>query len=311
MSENKNLLAWTMLIGLALIWGSSFILIKKGLAVYGPGEVGALRIASASIFLIPLALQGLKNVEKRHWKLLLAVGFFGSLLPAFLFAKAQTQLPSSVAGILNALTPLFTMLLGSLFFNQRIKIKTAIGLFVGFLGTALLIVAGSGGKLSDLNYYGLYVVLATIFYGANLNLIKYKIPDLRARTITSISLMLVGPMALIYLFTGTSFIETTQTVEGAWFSFGAVVILGVMGTAIALIIFNQLVKLTSPIFTSSVTYIIPIVAVAWGLLDGENLYPGHYLGMVLVIIGVYLAKNKAADQSLKTTSEKKRPVKTL
>lgn len=311
MSENKNLLSWVMLIGLALIWGSSFILIKRGLDVYGPGEIGALRIAAASIFLIPFALQGLKNVEKRHWKLLLAVGFFGSLLPAFLFAKAQTQLPSSVAGILNALTPLFTMLLGALFFSQRIKIKTATGLFVGFLGTASLIVAGSGGNLNDLNYYGLYVVLATIFYGANLNLIKYKIPDLRARTITSISLMLVGPMAIIYLFTATTFLETTQSVEGAWLAFGAVVTLGVLGTAIALIIFNQLVKITSPIFTSSVTYIIPIVAVAWGLFDGENLYPGHYLGMVLVIIGVYLAKTRTTDQTVKTSSEKKRSAKAL
>lgn len=292
MSENKNLLAWVMLIGLALIWGSSFILIKRGLDVYSAGEVGALRITAAAIFLLPFALPRIKGLSSKHWRLLFFVGLFGSLLPAFLFAKAQTQLPSSVAGILNALTPLFTMLLGILFFSQKINFKTALGLFIGFLGTVLLLVAGSGGDIRDLNYYGLYVVLATIFYGANLNLIKYHISDLKARTITSISLLIVGPASLIYLLTGTDFIYKTTNVDGAWFALSAVVILGVLGTAIALIIFNQLVKLTSPIFTSSVTYIIPIIAVGWGLLDNEQLYTGHYLGMTLIIIGVYLSRNR-------------------
>ncbi|MEP2773915.1 MAG: DMT family transporter [Fulvivirga sp.] len=293
MSENKNLLAWVMLIGLALIWGSSFILIKRGLDIYSASEVGALRIASASVFLLPFAIRGLRKVKARHWKLLFFVGLFGSLLPAFLFAKAQTQLPSSVAGILNALTPLFTMLIGILFFSQNINLKTTIGLLVGLAGTIFLIIAGSGGAISDLNYYGLYVILATIFYGANLNLIKYHISDLTARTITSISLLIVGPVSLIYLLLGTNFIDKTINTDGAWFAFSAVVLLGVLGTAIALIIFNQLVKLTSPIFTSSVTYIIPIIAVGWGLLDNEQLFIGHYFGMGLIILGVYLSRNRA------------------
>jgi len=293
MSENKNLLAWVMLIGLALIWGSSFILIKRGLDIYSASEVGALRIASASVFLLPFAIRGLRKVNARHWKLLFFVGLFGSLLPAFLFAKAQTQLPSSVAGILNALTPLFTMLIGILFFSQNINLKTTIGLLVGLVGTIFLIIAGSGGAISDLNYYGLYVILATIFYGANLNLIKYHISDLTARTITSISLLIVGPVSLIYLLLGTNFIDKTISTDGAWFAFSAVVLLGVLGTAIALIIFNQLVKLTSPIFTSSVTYIIPIIAVGWGLLDNEQLFIGHYFGMGLIILGVYLSRNRA------------------
>jgi len=295
MSENKNLLAWVMLIGLALIWGSSFILIKRGLDVYTPGEVGALRIASASIFLIPFAIRGLKDVEKKHWIFLISVGFFGSLLPAFLFAKAQTQLPSSVAGILNALTPLFTMLMAVTFFNQKITLKTTLGLVIGFVGTFVLIVASSGGSLTDLNYYGLYVVLATIFYATNLNLIKHKLPELRSRTITSISLLIVGPMAILYLIFSSSLVSKTITVDGAWFPFGAIVILGVVGTALALIIFNQLVKLTSPIFTSSVTYIIPIVAVGWGLYDGEKLFLGHYLGMLLIIGGIYLSRTKSTS----------------
>jgi drug/metabolite transporter (DMT)-like permease len=298
MIKQTNAVAWLLMAVLSLIWGSSFILIKRGLDVFSAGEVGAIRIIAASIFLLPFALQGLKNIERKHWILLFCVGLFGSFIPAFLFAKAQTQLPSSVAGILNALTPLFTMIIGALFFTQRFTLRTVIGLIVGFVGTVILIMAGSGGNLNSLNFYGLYVVIATIFYGANLNLIKYKIPDLRARTITSISLALVGPIALIYLFGFTPFVTKVSEVEGAYFSLGAIVLLGVMGTAIALILFNQLVKITTPIFTSSVTYIIPIVAVVWGLFDGEELFLGHYLGMIAIIFGVYLAnrKKKAIEQ---------------
>lgn len=292
MEKNNNLIAGFLLAILAVIWGSSFILIKRGLNVFDAGEVGAIRIIAASTFLIPFAIQGVKNVEKKHWKFLLAVGFFGSLLPAFLFAKAQTQIASSVAGILNALTPLFTMIIGALFFTQKFTQKTIIGLIIGFGGTVVLILAGPGGSMASLNYYAFYVVLATVFYGANLNLIKFKIQELRARTITSISLALVGPMALVYLFAATDFVYKVSHADGALLSLGAVVLLGVMGTAIALILFNQMVKITNPIYASSVTYLIPIVAVIWGIWDGENLYPGHYIGMVAIIFGVYLANRK-------------------
>lgn len=293
MKENTNALAWIMLIGLAIIWGSSFILIKRGLDAYSADEVGAIRIAAASIFLLPIALSTIKKVEKQYWFRLLLVGFFGSLIPAFLFAKAQTQIPSSVAGILNALTPLFTLLIGITFFTQKTTKKTIFGLLIGLIGTAVLIVAGSGGSWQSLNFYGLFVVLATIFYGANLNLIKYKIEALSARGITSLSLMLVGPMALVYLFAGTPFIEKTIGHEEVIWPLVAIITLGVLGTAIALIVFNQLVKITTPVFTSSVTYLIPIVAVAWGLFDGEVLYPGHYAGMGLIIVGVYLSRTKS------------------
>lgn len=292
MIKNTNLLAAILLSILALIWGSSFILIKRGLIVFSAGEVGALRIVAASIFLIPIAIRGFREVDKKYWKYLLAVGFFGSLLPSFLFAIAQTEIPSSVAGILNALTPLFTMIIGATFFSQKFNFKTVLGLILGFVGAVILIMAGSGGDISSVNYYALFVVLATIFYGANLNIIKFKMPDLKAKLITSISLCLVGPMAAVYLFLNTDFIHKTMHVEGALFSLGAVVLLGVVGTAIALIIFNHLVKITSPIYTSSVTYIIPIIALIWGIWDGESLFFGHYIGMTAIIVGVYLANRK-------------------
>ena len=287
--KHQRLLPWLLLFILALIWGSSFILIKKGLVVFSAGEVGSIRILTASLFLLPLALPRLKGLKARQWKLLFLTGLLGNFFPAFLFAIAQTQLSSSLTGVLNALTPLFVLIIGALFFTQKIVLKSGIGLLVGFVGTAFLVLTGSPGHVGDINYYAFFVVLATICYGINLNLIKYYFKELTAVEITSISLFLVGPIAGIYLFAGTEFVANISTKEGAWLGFFYVSLLGVLGTAIALILFNHLVKLTTPVFTSFVTYLIPIVAVIWGMLDGEVLFVGHYLGMAAIIVGVFVA----------------------
>lgn len=292
MSKQVPLVAWVMLIVLALIWGSSFILIKRGLEVFSAGEVGALRILAAGLVLMPISLFKLKKLTTSQWKLLLFVGLVGSFIPAFLFATAQTQIESSIAGILNALTPLFVMLIGAIFFAQKITKMVALGLAIGFLGTLFLLMAGSGADITQLNLYALFIVVATICYGANVNLIKFKIHDINAISITAISLLIVTPVAAAYLFGATNFIQKMQQHDGAPIAFGYVVLLGVMGTALALILFNQLVKLTTPIFTSSVTYLIPIVAVIWGLFDNEVLLPGHFIGMLGIILGVYLANRK-------------------
>lgn len=289
--KNTDFLAWALLFILALIWGSSFILIKKGLLIYSALEVGAIRIVAAYLFLIPMALQSLKKIQRKHWPFLFAVGMFGSFLPAFLFATAQTQIPSSVAGILNALTPLFTMFIGTVLFSQRTNFLVKVGLLLGFFGSGVLMFASGTGGI-EFNSYALFVVLATLFYATNLNLIKFKLADISARAITSLSLFIVGPMALLHLFFNTGFIQKTVYEEGALLALGALSVLGIVGTAIALVLFNQLVKITSPIFTSSVTYIIPIVAVIWGLIDGERLFFWHYLGMTFIIFGVYLVNRK-------------------
>ncbi|MDH5475240.1 MAG: DMT family transporter [Cyclobacteriaceae bacterium] len=292
MPKQIPLIAWGVLILLSLIWGSSFILIKRGLEVFSPGEVGALRILAAGVVLMPFSIFKLKNLSVKKWKLLFFVGMVGSFIPAFLFATAQTQIDSSVAGILNALTPLFVMLIGAVFFNQHITRRIAFGLAIGFLGTVFLIMAGSGINLLQLNYYAFFIVVATVCYGANVNLIKFKIHDINAISITAISLLIVTPIAAIYLFGATPFISKLQQVDGAYASFGYIVLLGVMGTALALVLFNHLVKITTPIFTSSVTYLIPIIAVIWGLLDGEVLLTGHFIGLTAIIVGVFLANRR-------------------
>ncbi|MEO1050477.1 MAG: DMT family transporter [Bacteroidota bacterium] len=293
MSDSNRPLAWLLLGVLSLIWGSSFILIELGLDSFSGGQVGALRILAASIFLSPLAIQKLGNIKRHHWPLLVSVGLLGSLVPSFLFAIAQTNLDSSVTGILNALTPLFTVIIGALFFAQKFSQRVKIGLVIGFVGSIILIMTDAGWQIENLNLYAFLVVFATTMYGANLNLIKFRIKDLKALDITSISLLIVGPPAGIYLFFFTDFVHDLTTVEGAYLSFTYVAVLGIVGTAIALIIFNNLVKISSPIFTSSVTYIIPVVAVALGVfIEGDILFIGHYLGMLTIIGGVYLANRK-------------------
>lgn len=284
--------ALTLLILLALIWGTSFILMKKGLVVFSAGELGSIRVAAASIFLLPLAIIKLKELQNHHYKQLFASGMMGIFFPAFLFALAQTRLESSVTGIMNSLTPIITLVIGVLFFKQRFRRQSIIGIVVGLVGTMILIMANSGGKIEGVNLYALLVILACVFYATNLNYIKYKIPDVGALTITSVSLMLIGPLALVYLFGFTEFTQKMSHHDGAWTAFGFILLLGFMSTSLATILFNKLVKISSPLYTSSVTYLIPVVAVLWGLSDNEQLFPGHIIGMIAIIGGVYLANRK-------------------
>lgn len=287
---------WGMLVVLALIWGSSFILIKKALLVFSAGEVGALRIVTAGTVLLPLAMPVLKHLSSRQMGYLLVIGFVGSFIPAFLFATAQTNLSSSLAGVINALTPLMVVLVGALFFQARITWRIVLGLAIAFLGVGILVLAGADSGFSffsDFNLYGLFVVAATVCYGLNVNIIKYRVREIKPRTITAISLMMVLPLAAIYLFAFTNFSFKLLHVEGAWEAAGYVTALGIIGTAAALVLFNAMVKLVSPVFASSVTYLVPLVAIFWGVWDGEKLFPLHYLGIFAVIIGVWVGNRKS------------------
>jgi drug/metabolite transporter (DMT)-like permease len=292
MSDNKNLQAIGLLAALSLIWGTSFILIKQGLRVFAPDEVAALRVSAASLFLLPVALLRLKGLTKQDYFKLLASGLMGIFIPAFLFAYAQTHIDSSVAGILNTLSPLWTMIIGAVFFHQRFKGYTIIGIFIGFGGTVVLALSRSGGAISGFNAFALLIVLACAFYGSNLNWVKFKLPHINSFTITCISLLLIGPMAIIYLFGASDFVTKLNHAPGAWKACGYVVLLGCMSTSIATALFNQLIKISTPLFASSVTYIMPIIAVMWGLLDGEALTMSHFIGMGCILGGVYLANRK-------------------
>ena len=285
-------LAWALLIILACIWGSSFILIKYGLTVFSSGEVGALRIATAGLSLLPLAVKHLKRIHKRYYLSILATGLLGSLIPSFLFSIAQTEIQSSMAGILNALTPFSTLLVGILFYKQVSNKITIVGLSIALLGTILLIYTDSDNSFTAINYFAFLIILATICYGFNANIVKFKLHDLPTLAITSTGIAFVGVLSTFYLLFFTDISSQMMTESATLYPFLGLCFLGIIGTAIAWIIFNKLIKLTSPVFTTSVTYIIPIIAVFWGLWDSEKLLFGHFLGMIIIIFGVYLSSLK-------------------
>ena len=296
MSDNRSLTPLILLVTLSMIWGTSFILIKQGLKVFSGDEVGALRVSAASLFLFPVALLRLRELKQVHFGRLLAAGLMGTFFPAFLFGIAQTQITSSVAGILNTLSPVWTVIMGALFFHQRFRLIAILGIAISFGGTILLAVSRSGGAIGGFNTYALLIVLACVLYGTNLNWVKFKIADLGSITITSVALTLIGPLGMIYLFGFTGFTHKLAVADGAWRAFGFIILLAFMSTVVATLLFNKLVKIATPLYACSVTYIMPIVSVMWGLLDDEQLYVGHFIGMALILGGVYLANARAKGE---------------
>jgi drug/metabolite transporter (DMT)-like permease len=251
-------------------------------------------VAAASL-LLPLSLPKLKNLSMTQVKNLLLAGLLGSFIPAFLFPMAQTQLSSSLTGVLNALTPLFVVLVGAVFFNTKITGRNALGLIIAFVGVIILVTYKDGGgwdSLAGINSYALFVIAACICYAFNLHVIKTRFTKLKSIEISSISLLMILPLALTYLFAGTNFSYKLVTHPDALEALGYITILGMVGTATALILFNIMVKSASPFFASLVTYTIPIVAIMWGVLDGEVLLLGHYIGIASVILGVWVGNRK-------------------
>jgi drug/metabolite transporter (DMT)-like permease len=288
MKHQKNKpLAWFLLILLSLIWGSSFILMKKGLQVFSPIELGALRLVAGALVLLPFSLPQLTKLTLEQCKWLFVSGLVGTFIPVFLGANAQAHLSSAVGGILNSLTPIFVLLVGVSFFKQKIYRHEALGAMLGIIGSILLVLVESKGQINGINYYAIIPVLMSFLYGNNINLTKFYLNDLGSRTIASVSLLFIGTIAGIILFTQTAFLTKFTTVNGAYKAMGYVLILGVVGLGIAQVLFAELIKLSSPVFASLTSFLNPLVAIKWGLLDGEVLTWGHYVGMLIILLGVY------------------------
>jgi drug/metabolite transporter (DMT)-like permease len=287
--ESKQL-KWVLLIVLSLIWGSSFILIKKGLIGLTPIQLGSLRIIFAGIFLIVVGFKSIIKISIQQWKFIALTALFGTFIPAYLFAIAQTEIDSSVSSILNSLTPLNTLVLGSLAFGLQFRRNQIIGVIIGLIGSALLILNGAMNHPEQNYYYALLVIIASVCYATNVNLVKKYLSGMAPLSITTGNfLVMILPATLILYF--TDFFNAVSVPE-AQHSMLFVIILGVLGTGIANIIFFKLIQLSSPVFATSVTYLIPIVAFFWGLLDNEMLTPIQFLGAFIVLIGVYLSAKK-------------------
>ena len=287
--ESKQL-KWVLLTVLSLIWGSSFILIKKGLIGLTPLQLGSLRILFAGIFLLIIGFKSISKISFQQWKFIAITAFFGTFIPAYLFAIAQTEIDSSVSSILNSLTPLNTLVLGSIAFGLQFKRNQIFGVIIGLLGSALLILNGAMNHPEQNYYYALLIIIASLCYATNVNLIKKHLSGMAPLSITTGNfLVLLLPATLILYF--TDFLEVV-TIAQVQHSMLFIVVLGVIGTGIANIIFFKLIQLSSPVFATSVTYLIPIVAFFWGLLDNEMLTPIQFLGAFIVLIGVYLSAKK-------------------
>ncbi|MGZ4157418.1 MAG: DMT family transporter, partial [Bacteroidia bacterium] len=235
---NTKIINWIILVALALTWGSSFILMKRGLDVYPSDEVAALRILIAFLFLSPLIFKHVKKPLLKYWKGFLGMGMLGNFIPAFLFTKAETGISSSLTGMLNSLTPLFTLLLGVLLFKTKTRLVNAIGIMIGFVGAIGLLTVGKSVDMNNNMLFGFYVVLATLCYGLSVNIIKKALNEVNSITATVWAMMFIGPLAGVYLFGFTDFTTRFSTNPMALNSLGYVSILAVFGTALSVIIFN-------------------------------------------------------------------------
>jgi drug/metabolite transporter (DMT)-like permease len=283
-----------VLLALAVTWGSSFILIKRALfawdgsPIFTAFETGALRITIAGIFLAPAAFRQMKLLRTPRVKYFLLVGLCGNAIPAFLFATAQTGIPSALAGMINSLTPLFALLLGILVFRNSVKPLQVVGIVVGLIAAILLLFSSGSmqGQAIDWRYM-VPAIAAAFLYGVSLNVIKEYLQEQPALAITSLALLLVLPIGLAVLaFTDVP--HKLMHLSGAWHSLGAVSLLAILGTAVALVLFNRLVQETGALFAASVTYLIPVVAIGWGLADGEglNVWQGVAAGAMVVAIAL-------------------------
>ena len=249
-------LSWSILIVLSVVWGSSFILMKRGLDAFSSDEVAALRISIAFLFLLPLQIKYYKIDIKKYFLGLALMGVFGNLIPAFLFTKAETHISSSLAGMLNALTPIFTILVALFWLKTKTSSKQISGIIVGFIAAVCLIFSEKGDNKFQNIMFGLLVVIATICYAISLNGIKKYLSDLSSIKATVWSFSIIGPMALVYLFGFTQFTNHLSHHPQALSSLGYICILAIIGSALSVIIFNVLIKMAGTVFASSCTYLI-------------------------------------------------------
>ncbi len=280
---------WLLLILLSVIWGFSFYFIKKGLLTFSVVQVGALRIFFSFMVMLPIVLFHKKKIDLKAKLFAVICGFLGSGIPPFLFALAETKVSSAIAGILNSTTSLFVYIFGVAFFGIFFQWKKIIGVCIGLIGTIAIVAAGKRNLLEFGNLEGLYVVLATMFYGMNANIMKSKILNSEADSLlaSAWTFMVIGPLSIGLLIASDVIGTIRSSPPHLYFSLGSLLCLGVVGTAIAIILFNRLTKRTDALFSSFVTYLMPVVTITVGVMDGESLHIIHLLGMFLILVGIF------------------------
>ncbi|MEY8849579.1 DMT family transporter [Psychroserpens sp. XS_ASV72] len=283
---------WLNLLLLAVIWGSSFILIKKSLLGLSPYQLGALRTVISGLLLFSVGLTSIKAIKKNEWKWIVITGFLGSFFPAFLFAFAETEIDSAVTSVLNSLVPLNTVLFGFAVFKIASTRRQILGVMVGFIGTSILILKGAELNPEQNYLYVGFILLATCMYALNVNIIKKHLQYVKPLSIATGNYVAIIIPAIVVLLWSDFF--NTETFSNPFFktSMLSVVVLSIFGTALAKVLYNKLVQVSTPVFASSVTYLMPVVALFWGILDGEDFGPIQILGSLIILVGVYLSHKR-------------------
>ena len=288
----QNNKKWIFLFLLAFIWGSSFILIKKGLVGFTPLQLGSLRIIITALLLFLVGFKSLKNLPKNTLKWIVISGFLGTFFPAFLFAYAETEIDSAIASILNSIVPINTIVFGFLAFKMHSSKRQVLGVLTGFAGTFLLITNGASINPNQNYWYAFLVIIATVMYAFSINIIKRHLQNVSpiAIAVGNFAIIII-PAFIVLIFSG---FFTSQVIQGPDFTMSLfyIFLLSLFGTAIAKVLFNNLVQISTPIFASSVAYIMPIIAVSWGVLDGESFGFWQGVATVIILLGVYLANSK-------------------
>ncbi|MGD0341897.1 MAG: DMT family transporter [Bacteroidales bacterium] len=292
MHKQDKIWHWLAVAILSLIWGTSYILMKKGLRSFSPYQIASLRVLISAVCMLPFALRNLWRINKKNFRSILIIGFFGTGIPSFLYPLAQTRLDSSLTGMLNTLSSVFTLVIGILFYKRKAIRSQIAGVLLGFLGAAGLLYSGS----LTFNFFGLFVVLATLMNGFSNNEVS-KVEGLNGLQITSLSFFILIPFALaLLLSTDMRAINLTPH----WVqNLGYIAILSVLGSALANAIYYFLVRDTSPVIASVVAYFIPIVATLWGLSDNEHPAPTMFISVLLILAGVYLINRPGALRKIK------------
>lgn len=290
-SGDKGRMKWILLAVLSLVWGSSFILMKRGLFQGGVPALSPMQLASARLFIAWLVLLPLLFRHAHwfigHWKPLMGTALLGNGIPAFLFALAQSRIDSSLAGMLNSLSPLFTLLVGVLLFGVRFRAANFLGVLLGLAGALGTIAFREGGGATAWSVYAILPIVGAVCYGFSGNIVKHGLYMVPATAISVLAISIVGPLGLVGIF-ASELPHTLATVPHAWRALGFVAILAAFGTGMSLILWNQLIKLTSAVWAASVTYLMPVVAIGWGLFDGESVALMQLAMVGLILLGVYL-----------------------
>ena len=289
MSDNSK--KWFYLAILSLIWGSSFILIKKGLVGLSSFQLASLRIIFAAIVIFIYSYNSLVKIPKKSWKWILITAYTGTFFPVYLISYGQTEIESGLASIITTITPINTLIVGIIFFGLLYTKKQLLGLFIGLIGAILLVYEASEADINVNIYYSFFIYMTTVGYAASVNLIKNYLTDISPEAVTAGIFISISPPALIVLFASdfsSLNFEDTEVLNSIIFVF----ILGVFGSAIAQTLFNKFVKIASPLFAAAVTYTMPIIAIFWAILDGETLTIMQFFATAIILIGVYMVNKK-------------------